>query len=102
MKKVKVSHSRYERWGGPELIPGLSHQPAVGMRRARTTVRWPFYLSVPRLPSQLCRIAATHLQLKIGRASCRERVYEWERSVPAENQIMIDSRSVYRRHIIPN
>ena len=44
----KVSHLRDSRIGGSELIPELSHQPAVGMRRARPTVRWPVYLSVPR------------------------------------------------------
>ena len=50
--KVKVSRPRDSRVGGPELIPGLSHQPAVGMCRARPTVRWPICLSVPQLPSQ--------------------------------------------------
>src|SRR6267154_2796866 len=44
-----------EVWGGgrSELIPRLSHQPAVGMRRARSTVRWPVYLSVLRLTAAL-------------------------------------------------
>ena len=54
----------------PALISVLSHQPRVGMRRARPTIGWPVQRSVPWFIFAINKLLPIHCWMNRGYSTC--------------------------------